>query len=224
LSSLALDRFSPGRAEDAAARAHVEGCERCRLALQERQRAREAFAAEHDIPRLAARVIDRSRPRRALRWLAPLAAAAVVMLFVGRMGPDEYVRVKGGVSLRVVVARGSGAQDLKEGDSVKAGDRLRFVADSDRPGWIAVWGRDEAGTIWRGAPPAGAAMLRIEAGPARVLDGAVLLDAVGSSEEIFSFFCAEVQSERALEQAMKRGARPELSGCTVQRLSLRKTP
>jgi hypothetical protein len=229
LSDLALDRIvANGISLDGTALAHLEGCPRCKAILAEREQAKKTFAANYDIHTLSAHAIEAaSKPmRHDFGWrlaigLLPIAAAVLVVFFV-RPHPNSEVLIKGGTSLRVISARDNLTRALRDGDEVRAGDRLRFIVDSSSAAWVSVWGRDERGAVWRGAPQSAEAMVSVAPKSHHVLDGTVAIDAAGSHEEIFLFACAENRTLTELENAMKGSARPELDRCTVQRFLLMK--
>ncbi len=192
-SDLALDRLVAGEPVAAELAAHVAGCARC----GER---RAGF--EHE--RQLAAALLRERPgRRAVtplhrrRWLwaaAPLmAAAALVLLWLPRLRQPPPEREKGGgaaLALDVVVRHADGrVEALAPGGRVRAGDMVRFLVSTARPGHLVVLGLDTAGKVSVYVADGDAARA-IDRGQRQAMPGSIILDATPGAERLVALECA----------------------------------
>ncbi len=222
LSDLALDRLAIGELEEpdrARAAAHLGGCTRCRAAEAALTADRQIFAAEADVPHLAADAIARARaapgPARRAWWrlLAPLAlvgGAAVALVAAPRGLPEVSsaagVRAKGALALSALVVhaeRGTAAASLHEGEPLHPGDRvqLRLSSPADGAGYVVVVGVEASGrtSVYF---PAGATAAALPAGRDVPLPHAIELDDTLGREQIVALRCprpiavADVLGER----------------------------
>ena len=221
--------LSPARAAALAAEATAAD----ELRLRELEREHAAFLGTVDVDAEALRIeqrAERYRPeaRRPfwLRWLIPIgtlaAAAAALVLFLQSKKPasrgddDGDLRTKGDdVSL---VIHGE-AQRLANGDTVTPGTKLRFEAQGDRPGYIAVVGIDGAHetTVYYPYGATEATSIAHE----RLLPGAIQLDATPGDETFFAVFSTRPFAIDAVLPAI-RGAGPWPAGITMSRVVLHK--
>ncbi|HEX9577600.1 MAG TPA: hypothetical protein VF993_07595 [Myxococcales bacterium] len=112
--------------------AHVAGCARCAAAMREVEQEEEALRRDVPFDAFAAGVAERlaQRPPWRLSHLAPLAAAAGLLLVAGaalvlRPSDDGGVRAKGGVSAQLFVQDAKGVRELGV-EPVAPGARLRL--------------------------------------------------------------------------------------------------
>ena len=158
-----LDAIAAGDA-DPGASAHVESCEACTLYVGRLREQSARFGAENDARAFVARVAARrgreparSRVARVAWAMAPVLAAAAVLLLLVRVRPHESAlapaatseqtvtasspreaRFKGGLVV-VVVREREGAQQRFAGPlQVRAGDRLRVEVSTDHDGPLAA--------------------------------------------------------------------------------------
>jgi len=241
VSDLVLDQIVSGEAVGAAPEAHVAGCARCgeRLASfradQERDAALVAeLAARAELPSVV--------PLRRRLWLSAalplLAAAAILLLLLPRLlrGPGSDTREKGGsaLALDVVVRHADGKiESLGPNGRVRAGDAVRFVVSTPRPGHLVVLGLDSAGAVSvyvsDGADPH-----KVERGSRQAMPGSVILDDTPGAERLVALECdarfavsdAVDAGRRSLERAAKdprRAGALGLPGCMEAALTMDKS-
>lgn len=220
-SDYQLDRLSAdelGPQDAARVRAHVESCAACARHLAESRfdafpqlhsgallgRIHERAAAPRGLlPRLAGWLKALQRPALALSALGA-AALAVMVLRPTETGGPEGVRLKGGMVLHVHRLQGEHSQEVLSGTALSPGERLRFVVDLPREGYVAVVGVDGQGALYGAWPTAAArpgAGQRRPAGQGQVLPGAVALDDAPGRETLYLVAC------RAAEDAARCAAR-----------------
>jgi hypothetical protein len=116
-----------------------------------------------------------------------LAAAAAILLVFLRRGDhpghqDDDIQLKGGEVTLIVhkAVPGSTSEELESGDTVRAGDRLRFEIDAPKPGYYAVVGIDGTGnlTVYYPEGPTAAKYTPDD----RLVPGAIQLDATPGDE------------------------------------------
>jgi hypothetical protein len=196
---------------------HATDADRARLA--ELRAEHEAYMRSVDIDNEVRRIqqrVARAAPepasKRWLRWLVPAgalaAAAAVVLVLVRRGGEqpqqgDEY-QVKGDdVALVVYVATQDGSRRVTTGDSVTAGDKLRFEIDAAKPGYIALVGIDGSGALSVYYPESGAQPLAYDP-HTRLLPGAIALDATPGDEHFYVLYSAAPFMLDAVKPALQQ--------------------
>ena len=165
-----------------------------RVRLAELRAANDKFLASVDIDMEVRRIEQRvaRQPRRAwFRWAAPLgalaAAAAVALVLIRRPAVNDQgddIQTKGGIALVIHTAGGS---TLATGDSVAAGERIRFEVAGTQAGFVAVIGTDSAGTRTVYYPYGGSQAVAI-GDRDRVLPGAIQLDATPGDERFVAVF------------------------------------
>lgn len=226
LSTLTLHRLRYGElATDAqaSARAHLEGCARCRQRLGAQERTREAFVLQPIPPAIRA-LSEPPRPRFAwVRQLLPgLALAAVALTFVAvpalrevRPGLQvEEVRTKGaGPALEVWVDR-DGVRAVRDTDVLSAGDRIQVVFDPRQAAHVTIAGRDPTGAIevWGTVTPERPGMQ-----PAPF---ALTLDATPGYQEVFVVASPWPLTRSEVERAVE--GRPLPNGIKVDSVLLPK--
>ncbi|AKV03315.1 hypothetical protein AKJ09_09978 [Labilithrix luteola] len=224
LSDYALDRRISGEledAEEAAARAHLESCARCRGRLE----TFEAERASFDVPL--------ELPSKRLRWggriggaTFALAAAAAVMLALGK-GPSpksDGVRTKGGeATLGFYVHHANAVRAGGPDERVVPGDGLRFVVGAHEARWLAVLsvdGAKHASTYY----PAGPEAALVGPGSEIALPSSTVLDDTLGPETIYGIFCPTTFPVEPLRRALEAAPdeRPFPAGCSIEALHLRK--
>lgn len=228
LTDLELERHLAGDLPEAR---FAEATDADRARLGELRAEAEAFLRSVDVDMEVKRIhqrVERMTPekRRWLRWFLPasaLAAAAAVVLVVVRRGGDEpgrrddEIQVKGDeISLVVHLATDSGSTRLASGDSVKAGDRLRFEINAGKPGYVAIIGIDGSGqpTIYH--PERGTAPVAFDP-KVRLVPGAIQLDATPGDERFIAIYGERPFSLDVVLPAIATGASlpPDLSKAVV---------
>lgn len=199
LTDLELERHLAG---DLPAARFAMATDADRARLGELRAEAEAFLRSVDVDmevkRIHQRVERMTPPKRSwLRWFLPasaLAAAAAVILVLFRRDNDapapngDDLAVKGDeISLVVHLASGDGSKRLTSGDTVRAGDRIRFEIGGTKAGYVAVVGIDGSGTPTVYHPDHGAAPTAFD--PAhRLVPGAIELDATPGAERFFAIY------------------------------------
>ncbi|MGZ3442151.1 MAG: hypothetical protein ACXVDD_21680 [Polyangia bacterium] len=193
LSDLMLDRLLAGEPVGASVEAHVAGCTECTARLGELRHERALDMPLVDELRLRpARVLP--LPRR--RWLiaAPIFAAAAVLLLLllPRFRPLPSERAKGSPTalvLDVVVRHGDGTVEaLAPGKRVRAGDAVRFVVSTARPGHLVILGLDAAGKVSVYVAD-GANPHPIVRGAHQPMPGSIILDDTPGAERLVALEC-----------------------------------
>ena len=172
-----------------------------RARLAELRAEHEAFLRTVDVDNEVRRIQQRvaraaPEPRRVWwKWLAPAGAlvAAAVVLVVVRRGdpptqPDDDIGVKGDeISLIVHVQAGDTSRRLASGDAVIPGDKIRFEVNAAKPGYVAVVGIDGSGALTVYHPGNGTGPVAFDP-KARVLPGAIALDATPGDERFYALY------------------------------------
>ncbi len=218
LSSLILDRLALGdlgAAEEQAARAHLESCDRCRSDFATLESSRAEHAAE--LPRYLRAIrarMPQTAPANRWRWLfaAMVPALAALILVIARpKPPDPELGIKGGATLRAYLRRDGKVLPLKDRDHARPGDEMRFVVTSTGQPWLLIASVDSTGKATIYHPYAGdrSAALAPDAVSYEV-PGSIVLDDTTGPERLFALFsrspltAAEVKT--ALESIGSRGA------------------
>ena len=218
LSPLELDVLQlSGGAE---ARGHLAGCRICQARLASRREQDEAFDRQR-LPRLLARLSERTAPRRRYAWAAlALGASVATVLVLASIrrpslpvsdGPAEDLGIKGWQpALRVVVRRGGEVFEAHDGDHLAAGDALRFVVARPPGEHLLVVSVDGAGQVnvyfpYRGEGSAPVGVSR----PLELPAGSIVLDRAPGPERVFAVFSAQPLAaepvRRLLEGLGRRG-------------------
>jgi hypothetical protein len=202
LTDVELERHLAGDLPDARL---SEATDADRARLGELRAEAEAFLRSVDVDlevkRIHQKVERMTPPKRSwLRWFVPvsaLAAAAAVVLVVSRRGSDTPTRadddlqVKGdAVSLVIHRQTSDGSTPLSSGDTVHAGDRIRFEIGVLKPGQLALIGIDGTGTAtlyW----PENAVGSALFDPKDRLLPLAIALDATPGDEHFFALYSAK---------------------------------
>jgi hypothetical protein len=202
LSSIQIDGLASGLVSDAAARAHVESCERCRADLTATESAMAHFKSAI-LPRTVAKLRPAPTWRRWLpALLVPVLAAAAVMLWLGRKAPVEPdIGIKGDVTFQVFAKRGTEVLQLRDGTKLRAGDAIRFVAGAQTARYLLIGSVDGSGKATLYYPYGGPRSGEIGKMPAE-LPGSIVLDAAPGPERLFAIFSAQPIEGDAMTRAL----------------------
>lgn len=208
----------------AAVRAHCDTCDACGARLS----ALSAQAARFDRPFPTA-------PTRRRRSWVPVAALAAMAAGIALVvawptaepepvgGGESGVRLKGGVGISALVARGDRVRPLDPRDRVAPGDRLQFRTTFDAARHVAILSRDGAGVVSVYFPPGGTESARVPAGAERELESSTILDATLGLERVYALVCDAPFELSALRRSLEVGEAPEPPrGCALERFELRK--
>lgn len=143
---------------------------------------------------------------RLLRWGAVALAPALVvgfLLLLPWRGEDVGVRVRGGVTARLVVKRQEAIFELSPGVVLRPGDRLRIEVDDVEGGHLYVLGLSERGAVTplQGFESTGGA-LRLEPGK-QVLPGSMELDAAPEREALYLLLAPHPLAEAEVQQWLR---------------------
>lgn len=186
--------------------------------LSERRAERAAFALVRPFGPMRAR-LEAPRPSRWLRlwrWSQPLLVLGVVLAAVlPRLVTFEEVervrvRVRGGLTARVLVKRGEAVFEQGPGVVLRSGDRVRVEVEDAEGGALYVLALSESGRVTplQGFPTTGGALTL---GPGRwVLPGSLELDDAPEQEALVMVLAADARDapspevvQRWLEQAVR---------------------
>jgi hypothetical protein len=211
-----LERLAMGvlpAERETTSKAHLDGCESCRNRFEAFRREQQDFHAQtqHTPEVFARRVLARverqaeeQAPRRSWSWLTaflvPAAALAVLLLLKPPRGPDDYIGVKGAVSLFVRL-RAEGTPKLTDGALVHPNDEIRFSYSAPQAGEVLVVGLNERGEVFPYYPLQGTASASAVAGNDVMLDGSVVLDDTLGHERFYLLF-----TERPIQVSDVRAA------------------
>ena len=199
VSALQLDELALGvlpELEAARARAHVDGCARCRGDRDAASELRASF-----------RPIAIVRPARRWWWLAApmLAAAAAVALFVMRGGApatEPDLAIKGDASWQVFARRGEATFQVLDGAKLAARDRVRFIVVPDKARYLLVASIDGGGHASIYFPFDGARSGKLDGARVELPDSIVLDDSPGP-ERVFALFSDEPLDAAAVSEQLR---------------------
>jgi hypothetical protein len=214
-SALQFDRFLTGeldRQEAERVRGHLAECGRCAAALDQLQK-----ASEERLPPLRVMPLPaRSRvPIRAVAAAVGLTAAASVLLVVRSAG----TRLKGsGFSLGMYVDHRGEVRKAAPGETVAAGDAVRFAVTAPFDTHVAILSLDPKGhaSIYF---PAGRRAELVHAGADVALPLGTRLDETVGEERIIGLFCSSAIELEPLRLQLERGDPAIPHGCQVTRWS-----
>jgi hypothetical protein len=215
LSALHLDRFLMGELDTAEAervRAHLAGCARCTEAVDGLRTVRDERLPPLRVVPLAPR--PRLWLRAAAAGLGIAAAASLVLVF-----RPSGERVKGpGFSLHMYVEHGGEVRRAGPGETVAAGDAVRFAVTTPAKAYVAVLSLDPEGhgSIYF---PIGARAEPVEAGAEVALPLGTRLDATVGEERIVALFCTSPIELEPLRVQLERSGVSVPDGCQVTRWS-----
>jgi len=212
LTDLEIERHLAGDLPEARF-AEASDADRARLA--ELRTESEAFLRSVDVDMEVKRIqqrVERAKPEKRAwwRWVFPtsaLAAAAAILLVFLRRGDhpgtqDDDIQLKGGEVTLIVhkAVAGSTSQELESGDTVSAGDRLRFEIDAPKPGYYAVVGIDGSGNLTVYYPDGATAAKYTPED--RLVPGAIQLDATPGDEHFIVVYALKSFSTSILKKPL----------------------
>ncbi|MDX2022326.1 MAG: DUF4384 domain-containing protein [Deltaproteobacteria bacterium] len=227
-----LAHWAAGKALDAQSPVaqHVTGCDRCASYVAELSEARQQLLGNDPARaslQAARSILAAAEERRSSWWrwkllwpVALLPAAALIGVFAvvdhapGTNGvamnepsaaPVEgapTVRTKGSFALTVVCKRGDSMFTIADGQSVQAGDRLRFEYTQAQPGFLMVFSVDDAGQIFPYYDEASLHSVPVQAGNQVALPGSVELDDHKGFERVVALWSAVPLSGEAVRGAV----------------------
>jgi len=204
-SSLVIDALAAGKLDDADARAHIEGCARCRADLT---------SAEAAVAHFERSVFDRTvgavtRPPRRRWWILPsilVPVLATIAIVWWTRPPAVDIRIKGGLTFQVFAHRHDEVIPVRDGTRLDAGDSIRFVAGASAP-YLMVVSIDGAGHPSVYYPYQGERSGTSTPDPSE-LPGSIVLDASPGPERIFALSSTEPLDARMVIRALAEiGAR-----------------
>jgi len=213
LSRLKLDTYVLGglpAEERTTLESHLASCPACSATLAD-LKARHAQFVSTKLPLLMPGAVARASGwRRFFGSRAPLYGALalaipLLLLVLLRPGvPDQGI--KGGPALQVVVKHGERVWQLKPGETLAAGDELRFVAEPGKKRFLLIMSVDGAGAVSvyepfdgeQSAPISGA---RVE------IPGSVVLDRAPGPERLYALFSDAPLSAESVKPALGAVAR-----------------
>lgn len=214
LSSLELDSLALGAlpaGEQAAAGQHLADCARCRTDAAALAESRAHFTAAV-LPQTMGAVRRGAGVRQRRVWwagvLVALGSAAAVLLVVRPHPAEDDLREKGSAgTLQAFVQRGTSADPVPDGATLKPGDAVRLVARANGVNrYLAVLSKDPAGHVTRWFPLQGEISAAIAPGVRVELPGSIVLDASPGPEELHAFFSSQPESLAALEARLSTHA------------------
>jgi len=228
ISDLQLDKWQAGELSEQAEKEltlHLASCARCTQKRQQLAANAARFLQQFPEPPRAKLPATRSANQRAY-WLAAattgLAVAAALVLWLRTPVSESGTRSKGTAHLSFFVERSGEVTRGLPGQSVFAGDRLRFVVTTSKPQQLAILGRDGTGGVFVYYPDTASSVL-VRAGRELALANSIELDDAPGTEAIWGVFCDEAFDVAPLKAALlANGALPQLPGCTVDSLRLPK--
>ncbi|MBL8941460.1 MAG: DUF4384 domain-containing protein [Archangium sp.] len=206
-----LERAATGEAVPEVV-AHLPTCETCRSYVERLQVETQAFVNARPAERFVTQLQRRKPSRRPFVLLAVALAAAIALLvvFPGRSSP---VLFKGSL-LSISLKRGDVVSPLREGDTLREGDALRFSVKTERPGNAVVLNRDGRGKVTVVAPFNATAAQVVKEGTT-VLDDSAVLDAATGRETFVAVFSEKPFEVAPLVGQLEAGQRVTCSGCVV---------
>ncbi|AKF86070.1 hypothetical protein MFUL124B02_21175 [Myxococcus fulvus 124B02] len=217
---LLLERYLCGELSREEAR-HVEEAARVSPALAAHLRERQAEKAAFSVARPFGPVRARLAPPRPSlwHWSRPVLVLGVVLAAVlpRLVTPEavEKVRVRGGLTARVLVKRGDAVFEQGPGVVLRPGDRVRVEVEDVNGGALYVLALSEHGRVTplQGFEATGGAL---SMGPGRwVLPGSLELDAAPEQEALVVVLASDPRSapspeavQRWLEHAAREPAFP----------------
>jgi hypothetical protein len=244
LSDLALDSWLAGEgsaSERASWQAHAHGCDDCARRRAQRLAFNQRFLdtsrdLELAVARLGAAPGEASAAlgpeparaaspalRRTLGWLGggALAAAASLALWLSSgEEPERWTRSKGSARIDFFVKSGAAVRPGAPGESVRAGDALRFVVPRAESRYLVILGRDSRGisSVYFPSGPRGERVppSAEPIGSGLALPSSVLLDDAPGSERLYAVFCEQAPLVADLLRELDRGGELEVQGgCEV---------
>jgi anti-sigma factor RsiW len=214
-SAYRLDRWRLGELpgeEAAEVQSHLDGCARCRQAVES------LVAAEADFRAAATplRLVSPAPPRRA-RWLVPAATLALAAGAVLALRPEGGLRTKGpAVSVGMHVQHAGEVHRAGPREVLAPGDTVRFTYSTSEAGYLAILSVDGAG-VASVYYPEGPETVPVEAAQDAALPLGTRLDGVLGEERVVGLFCTQPRTLEPVRQALQAAAPglPEVPGCRL---------
>ena len=205
LSSLRLDRWMMGELDAADAETvgtHVSSCAACSAAVAGIRGVREEVRAR-PLPAALTRPTPRRRlPGAAVAGIGLALAASLVLVL---RAPPATERSKGsGLGLAMFVQHGDDVRRAAPGETVFAGDAVRFAVSTPIPAYVAVLSLDPAGRASVYFPQASRAA-EVPAGTEVPLPLGTRLDATTGEERLLGIFCASPVELEPIRLGLERG-------------------
>jgi len=137
-------------------------------------------------------------PRRMASWWrwifagGALAAAAAALLLIVRRDDkptEDDIGIKGGDVTLIIHTEG---RRLASGDTVQAGEKIRFEISAGRRGYVAIVGIDGAGAQTVYFPFNGTQPAPVDPTVEKILPGAVKLDATPGDERFYALYSEQL--------------------------------
>ena len=205
LSALRLDRWMMGELGAADAETvgtHVSSCATCSAAVAGIRGVREEVRA---LPLPAA--LGRPAPRRRIPGAAAagLGLALDASLVVVLRPPPAGERSKGGgLGLTMFVQHGEEVRRAAPGETVSAGDAVRFAVSTPTPAYVAVLSLDPTGKASVYFPQAPRAA-QVPAGTEVPLPLGTRLDTTTGEERLLGIFCASPVELEPIRLGLEQG-------------------
>jgi len=191
---------------------HVGACARCASILADISEARALLLGANpaETSARAARAIleaaqRRKASRRWLRFLAPVflvPAAAALLLLAKPVLQYHGPGIKGGLIVETYCKRAGAVFQATDGADYLQGDQLRFAYTQDRPGFLLVFGVDDAGEVFPYYDEHSLVGVPVQAGARVLLPGSVELDGHKGWERIFLIWSEAPLSEAAVRSSV----------------------
>jgi Putative zinc-finger len=198
--------------EAAEVQSHLDGCARCREAVEALAAAEADFRAAPTPLRLVP-----PAPARRARWLVPAATLALAAGAVVALRPEGGLRTKGSaVSVGMHVQHGGEVRRAGPGEVLAPGDTVRFTYSASEPGYLAILSVDGAG-VASVYYPEGPETVPVEAAHDAALPLGTRLDGVLGEERVVGLFCAQPRNLEPVRQALQAAAPglPDVPGCRL---------
>ncbi|MBI5524719.1 MAG: hypothetical protein HY897_00130 [Deltaproteobacteria bacterium] len=205
-SDLVLDVFMlDAQAVGEPVRAHFGSCGRCVRRVVEYERIRETFMTEvapsteglvaGELSRgrnLLTAIFDALAPIGRIPRLGYVSTALTAILLVGlwNLAGNEptYIGAKGGLSVEVYAKRGERVFRVKDGDTLRPGDMLRFISGVPKAGYLMIVSIEEGGAVNLFYPQNGESAMNVNERSSGPLAGSVILDEKAGLERVFVLF------------------------------------
>ncbi len=174
-----------------------------RTRLEELRAENQAYLASVDVAaevRAIGRKMEKMAPEpRKLasvwRWLfagGALAAAAAALLLIVRRDDkptEDDIGIKGGDVTLIIHTED---RRLASGDTVQAGEKIRFEINAGRRGYVAIVGIDGAGAQTVYFPFQGTQPAAVDPTVDKILPGAIKLDATPGDEKFYALYSEQL--------------------------------
>jgi len=220
-SEYGLDAFwLAGQPDDHPLAGHIARCPACQGRLKERAAISEEFHADvypASVGKVADRTVDWLGGRRGafgrlltVPRLAAVGALALVLVVVGivfwrpDVAPVEepaYTAIKGSVGMKIFCKRAGRVFNVRPGDVLLPGDRIRFEVATPGPGFVVLVAVEADGDV----QSYGSTRVVSEVSGTEVaLPGSIVLDKSPAAERIFAVFSEDKLDIEVVRSAARR--------------------